>query len=194
MIKANSGQNALFTDGTIATLQIPLKLRLATEPSRPPVWVLECKNGQYKLQCRHGGLVGRFQGGELNSIDPSISDLVRNSIWTELEKRVGKEVTIKFPAAVAKGNNRGSINGAQKADRTAKSAPKSRGRKGNGKGKGRQAEVVAIEEAIEDGGEAGELVLAPKSRGKPGLKPGTKRKRTETEVETLSPRKLRNRA
>ena len=47
MIKANSGQSALFMDGSIITLQIPPKLRLATEPSRLPVRVLEYKNGQY---------------------------------------------------------------------------------------------------------------------------------------------------
>jgi hypothetical protein len=207
MIKANSGRSVVFMDGTIATLQIPLKIRLATEPSRLLVRVLEYKNGQYKLQCWHGRLAGRFQGRELNSIDPSISDLLGNSIWTKLEKRAGKEVTIKFLAAVAKENNHGSINSAQKAGRIAKSAPKSRG-KGNRKGKGKQAEVIAIEDtiegAIEDGGDVGdseagdsearELVLAPKPRGKPGPKPGTKRKRTETEVETLSPQKLRKRA
>ena len=34
----------------------------------------------------------------------------------------------------------------------------------------------------------------PKPRGKPGPKPGTKRKRTETEVETPSPWKLRKKA
>ena len=49
MIKANSSRTALFMDGTIATLRIPLKLRLATEPSRLSVWVLKYKNGQYKL-------------------------------------------------------------------------------------------------------------------------------------------------
>ena len=179
MIKANSGWSALFIEGTIATLQIPLKLQLATEPSRLLVRVLEYKNGQYKLQSQHGRLVGRFQGGELNSIEPSISDLLGNSIRTKPEKKAGKEVTIKFPAAVAKENNCGSINSAQKAGRTAKSAPKSRG-KGNRKEKGKQAEVVAI--------------LAPKPHGKPGPKPGTKRKRMETEVETSSPRKLRKRA
>ena len=51
MIKANSHCSALFLDGTIATLRIPLKLQLATEPSRLLVWILEYKNGQYKLQC-----------------------------------------------------------------------------------------------------------------------------------------------
>ena len=175
MIKANSGRSAVFTDGTIATLQIPLKIRLATEPSRLLVRVLEYKNGQYKLQCRHGRLAGRFQGGELNSIDPSISDLLGNSIRTKPEKKAGKEVTIKFPAAVAKENNRGSINSAQKAGRTAKSAPKSRG-KGNRKGKGKQAEVVAIEDAIEDG-EAGDSearsVLVTASAGEPVHGPKT---------------------
>jgi hypothetical protein len=203
MIKANSGQSAVFMDRTIATLQILLKIRLATKPSRLPVQVLEYKNRQYKLQCRHSRLAGRFQGGELNSIDPSISDLLRNSIWTEPEKMAGKEVTIKFLAAVAKENNCGSINSAQKAGKIAKSAPKSR-EKGNRKGKGKQAEVIAIEDAIKDGGDVGdcevgdsearEPVLAPKPRGKPGPKPSTKHKRTETEVETLSPRKLRKRA
>jgi hypothetical protein len=194
MIKANSGRSAVFTNGTIATLQIPLKLRLATEPSRLPVRVLEYQNGQYKLQSRYGRLAGRFQGGELNSIDPSISNLLGNSIRTEPEKKAGKEVTIRFPAAVAKENNRGSINSAQKAGRTAKSAPKPRG-KGNKKGKGKQAEVVAIEDDGDAGdGDAGEPVLVPKPRGKPGPKPGTKRKRTETEVETPSVRKLRKRA
>jgi hypothetical protein len=49
MIKANSGWTAIFMDRTIATLQIPLKLQLATEPSRLPVQVLEYKDGQYKL-------------------------------------------------------------------------------------------------------------------------------------------------
>jgi len=49
MIKANSGRSAVFTNRTITTLQIPLKLRLVTELSRLPVWVLEYKNRQYKL-------------------------------------------------------------------------------------------------------------------------------------------------
>jgi hypothetical protein len=49
MIKANSRRSALFTDETIATLQVPLKLRLATEPSKLPVWILEYNNDQYKL-------------------------------------------------------------------------------------------------------------------------------------------------
>jgi len=123
MIKANSGWSALFTDGTIATLQIPLKLQLATKPSRLLVRILKYKNGQYKLQSQHGRLAGRFQGGELNSIDPSISNLLGNSIRTELEKKAGKEVTIRFPAAVAKENNCGSINSAQKAGRRQQNRP-----------------------------------------------------------------------
>lgn len=45
MIKANSGWTALFMNRTIATLQILLKLRLATEPSRLLVQILEYKNG-----------------------------------------------------------------------------------------------------------------------------------------------------
>ena len=49
MIKANSGRSVLFTVRTIATLQIPLKLQLATKPSRLLVQILEHKNRQYKL-------------------------------------------------------------------------------------------------------------------------------------------------
>ena len=130
MIKANSRRSALFSDGTIATLQILLKLRLATKPSRLPVWILEYKNGQYKLQCQHGRLAGRYQGGELNSIDPLISDLLGNNIRTKPEEKSGKEVTIKFPSAVAKENSRGTITSAQKAGRMTKlhvkSGPKPR--------------------------------------------------------------------
>jgi len=199
MIKANSGRTALFTNGTIATLQIPLKLQLAIEPSRLPVRILEYKNGQYKLQCRHSRLAGRFQGRELNHIDPTISGLLGASIRTEPEKKGGKEVTIKLPAAVAKENNRGTIASAQKAGRTAKAVPKS-----HGKGKGKQVETIAINNEDDEAGDsearngeagdsdAGEPVKVPKPRGKLGLKAGTKRKQTGTNI--TSPRKLRNRA
>ena len=44
MIKANSSQSAIFTEGSIATLQIPPKLRLRTEPTRLPVWVIKYQN------------------------------------------------------------------------------------------------------------------------------------------------------
>ena len=129
MIKANSGRTALFIDRTIATLQILLKLQLATELSRLPVQVLEYKNRQYKLQCRHGRLAGRFQGGELNHIEAAIGGLLGASIWTEPEKKGGKEVTIRFLAAVAKENNRGTITSAQKAGRTAKATSKTGGKR-----------------------------------------------------------------
>jgi len=52
MIKANSGWSAIFTNGTIATLQIPLKLRLATKPSRLPVRVLtDCSTTKLRVRC-----------------------------------------------------------------------------------------------------------------------------------------------
>jgi len=69
MIKANSSRSAIFAEGSIATLQIPPKLRLRTEPTRLPVRVIKYQNGQYLLQCQHGRLSGRYQGGQLNSID-----------------------------------------------------------------------------------------------------------------------------
>jgi hypothetical protein len=60
MIKANNRRSTTFTNGTVATLQILLKLWLATELSRIPVQVLERKNGQYKLQCQYRRLTGRY--------------------------------------------------------------------------------------------------------------------------------------
>jgi hypothetical protein len=198
--------------GQLQPYRSHLNYDLPLELCRLLVQVLKCKNGQYKLQSQHGRLAGRFQGGALNSIEPSISDLLGNSIRTEPEKKGGKEVTIKFPAAVAKENNRGSINSAQKAGRTAKIAPKPHGKPGpklHGKPgpkprgkpgpkpstKRKRAEIIAIRDNGEVGdGEAGELSLAPKLGGKPGPKSGTKRKWTETEVRTPSPWKLRKRA
>jgi len=103
---------------------------------------------------------------------------------------------------VAKENNYGSINNAQKAGKTAKSALGPH-REGSGKWKGKQAKVIAIKDDSDAGdGDAGEPALVPKPRGKPGPKPhgkpgpkpGTKRKRMETEIGTPSPRKLRKRA
>ena len=92
-------------------------------------------------------------------------------------------MTIKLPAAVAKENNRGTIASAQKAGRTAKAVPKSRG-----KGKGKQVETIAIDDQDDDAGDseardgeagdsdAGELVQVLKPRGKLGPKASTKRK------------------
>ena len=51
IIKANNRRSATFTNKTVATLQILLKLRLATELSKILVRVLKRKNRQYKLQC-----------------------------------------------------------------------------------------------------------------------------------------------
>jgi len=65
-----------------------------------------------------------FEVGKFNSIEPSISDLLGKNIWTQPEKKVGKEVTINFLAVVAIKDNCVSINIAQKAGRTTKSALK----------------------------------------------------------------------
>jgi hypothetical protein len=191
-----------FQTGQSQLYGSPLKLRLATEPSRLPVRILEYKNGQYKLQCRHGRLAGHYQGGELNSIDPSISDLLGNNIRTKPEEKSGKEVTIKFPSAVAKENGRGTITSAQKAGRTTKShvkpGPKPRQKPGPKPGRKRkQMEVITIDDNAGDD-DASEPAPAPKPRAKPGPKPSAKRKRAEVEAidggEPTGPRKLRRRA
>jgi hypothetical protein len=108
---------------------------------------------------------------------------------------------------VAKENNRGSINSAQKASKTAKSALNPH-EKGSRKGKGKQVEVVAIEDGDAGDGDAsnGDASDGDASNGDAsdgdasepvlvlGPKPSTKRKQTETKVETPSLRKLRKRA
>jgi hypothetical protein len=177
MIKANSGRSPIFELGTIVTLKIPSKLRLSTESVRLPVRVLEYKNGQYMLQSRHGRLAGRYQGGELNTVDALIVDLIGSSIRTSPEKKDGKDVTISLAKAVAAENNRGSITSAQRGGRKAKAGPKPRAKPGP-KPKAKPG---------------------PKPGAKPGPKPGAKRKRTngDSDVdgdEPTGPRKLRKRA
>jgi hypothetical protein len=124
MIKANSGRAATFVDGTVATLQIPVKLRLATEPSRIPVRVLELTNSQYKLQCQWGRLMGRYQGGELNHVEAGVGNTLGATILTNPKQLNGKELTISLPKAVAQMNNRSSIAAAQKAGRKPKLSSK----------------------------------------------------------------------
>ena len=126
MIKKNSGRSKEFNDGDIATLKIPPKLRLKTEAVRLLVQVLEYKNGQYKLQCRHSRLAGRYQGmpfqlqlpffklillgGELNVVDNASIEILGSGIRIQPEKQRNKEVTISFAKAVARENNQGSIS------------------------------------------------------------------------------------
>jgi hypothetical protein len=184
MIKANSGRSPIFELGTIATLKIPSKLRLNTKSIRLLVRVLEYKNGQYTLQCWHGRLSGRYQGGELNAVEAVIVDLLGSSIRTTPEQKDSKDVTITLAKAIAAENNRGSISNAQKAGRKAKPGPKPR------KNRNRTAAIT---------GDDDELALVAKPRAKPGPKPkhGSKRKRMEIEVdnsEPIGPRKLRKRA
>jgi hypothetical protein len=128
MIRKNSGRSKEFNDGDIATLKIPTKLRLKTKAVRLLVWVLEHKNGQYKLQCQHGRLAGRYQGmhflfllpflkliligGELNVVDNASIEILGSGIRIQPEKQRNTEVTISFANAVARENNRGSVSAA----------------------------------------------------------------------------------
>lgn len=125
MINANNRRSATFTNRTVATLQILLKLRLATELLRILVRVLERKNGQYKLQCQYGRLTSRHQGEELNHVDARVGETISANIRTKPEKNKGKELTIKLPGAVAQMNNRGTVTSAQIASRVPKIGAKS---------------------------------------------------------------------
>ena len=216
MIKANSGKSKVFYDGDIATLRIPPKLRLKTEAIRLLVRVLECKNGQYKLQCRHGRLAGRYQGmhippllpfpkltllgGELNIVDNASIEILGSAICTEPEMQGNKEVTISFANAVARENNRGSVTAAQKAGRR---APKARVTKTRAttraKGKGRDKGKGRATEAIDEDEEVGEVEVVAASEVLRGSR-GRKRKVVDIDAGTgpsetaLRTRKLRKRA
>jgi hypothetical protein len=173
MVKANSGKSKVFHNGDIATLKIPLKLRLKTEAVRLPVRVLEYKDGQYKLQCRHGRLAGRYQGmhiplllpflkltllgGELNVVDNASIEILGSAIRIEPKMQGNKEVTISFANAVARDNNRGSFTAAQKAGRRAPKARATKTRavtrakgKGRDKGKGRATEAIDEDEEVRE--------------------------------------------
>jgi len=113
MIKANNRRSATFTNKTVATLQILLKLQLATELSRILVQVLKRKNRQYKLQCQYKRLAGQYQGKELNYVNAKVGETIGANIRTKLEKNKGKELTIKLLGAVAQMNNRSIVTSAQ---------------------------------------------------------------------------------
>ena len=116
MIKANSKRFKAFINKTVATLQTLLKLRLATEPSRLPVRVIEHKNGQYKLQCQYSRLTGQYQGRELNHVNATVGNAISTNIQSKPnQNRASKDVTITLLKAVAKANNCSSITAAQKA-------------------------------------------------------------------------------
>jgi hypothetical protein len=106
-----------FEDGAIATLKIPIKMRLKTKSERLPVRVLSGDHGQYKLMSQHGRLVGRWPADELNEVDDSLVEHLGASIPMEPAYKAGKEVTVQLAKAVAAENHRGSITAAQKAGR-----------------------------------------------------------------------------
>jgi hypothetical protein len=104
-----------FEDGAIATLKIPIKMRLKTESERLLVRVLLGNHGQYKLMSQHSRLVGRWPADELNEVDDSLIEILGAFIPMEPEYKAGKEVTVQLSKAVADENHRGSITAAQKA-------------------------------------------------------------------------------
>ena len=107
MVKAsNSNKSVDFAIGSIATLRIPPKMRLNTESSRLPIRILKCQNGQYTVQSQYGKLRGRYPGTELNLV-PNTANLGARILLEEVKNSI-----ITLPKAVAKANNRASINAA----------------------------------------------------------------------------------
>ena len=80
-----------------------LKAPDETEAVRPPGPVLEYKNGQYKLQCRHSASI----------------EILGSAIRTEPEILGNKEVTVSFANNEARENNHGTVTAAQEAGKKA---------------------------------------------------------------------------
>jgi hypothetical protein len=107
-----------ISDGAIATLKIPIKMRLKTESERLPIRIVLGDHRQYKLMSQHGRLVGRWPADELNEVDDSLDKHLGASIPMEPAYKAGKEeVTVQLAKVVAEENHRGSITTAQKAGR-----------------------------------------------------------------------------
>jgi hypothetical protein len=117
MVKQSQAHGVItkFEDRDIATLVIPLKMRLKTKSKRLPVRILSGEHDQYKVMSWHGRISGQWPAKELNKVGDDLIDLLGGNIPMEAEYKAGKEVQIPLAKAVALENNRGSITAAQKA-------------------------------------------------------------------------------
>lgn len=110
-----------FSAQELATLFIPLKLRLKAEETRLVVRVVDENAGGYKLLTKHGLLKGRHQGSELNKLSEVHVNLLRDGIPAELPRTDrGKLIVKSLAEAVSLENNRPSIAQMQKRGRKQK--------------------------------------------------------------------------
>ena len=185
-----------FADGAIATLQIPLKLRLKTENERLAVRILACDYRQYKLMSQFGRISSRFPADDLNEVDNRLIETVGGSILIELEYQAGKEVIVPFSTAVARENSRGSITNAQRASR-ATATLGSRSRPAIVRDEELISSIATATDAVSSVADV--LANSPVRRSRQQLEPEPikrtrKRKAAENVGEVdLGPRKLRSR-
>src|SRR5436190_18673402 len=137
----------VFEDNEVATLAIPRKMRLNTESSRLAVRVLNQNSSGYKLLTQHGLLKGRHQGGELNKIDSSTSQILGIQIPLTAPMENGKVITKSLPEVVQLENQRVSISELQKKGRAKGKA------KGKANVKGREKKVSSGSKVDIEGGE-----------------------------------------
>src|ERR1700685_352129 len=108
-MKKKGGQTTkIFEVGDIAILFIPPKLQLRTENIRIAVRVVNT-NRRYTLLTKHALLSGRFQGGELNTVDESVAQLLGEEIPFEPWEIDGKRVVKTLKEVVEIDNGRPSI-------------------------------------------------------------------------------------
>src|SRR5436190_3356384 len=140
----------VFEDNEVATLAIPRKMRLNTESSRLAVRVLNQTSSGYKLLTQHGLLKGRHQGGELNKIDSSTSQILGIQIPLTAPMENGKVITKSLPEVVQLENQRVSISELQKKGRGKGKAKGKANVKGRGKkdSSGSKGDIEGGEEVV----------------------------------------------
>jgi hypothetical protein len=118
-MKKKRGQTTkIFEVGDIATLFIPAKLQLRTESIRIAVRVIGTNRG-YTLLTKHALLSGRYQGGELNTVDESVAQLLGEEIPFEPWEIDGKKVVKTLKEVVEIDNGRPSIRALQQGRKRA---------------------------------------------------------------------------
>jgi transposase InsO family protein len=136
MIRRKGGKAATqYELQEVATLQIPVKLRVGPDLRRLPVRIIEAHEKGYKLVCEYGELTCLHSSKVLNK-------LVSQSIYTYLPIIGGNKISLN--KAVQRMNGRETISASQKAGRKANK------RKGVATTEAPLAKRAAVREAGDD--------------------------------------------
>jgi hypothetical protein len=105
MIAKTSKKATIFTEGSLITLAIPLKLRLPTKAKRLVYWVVRRHKHSYSLSTKYGPLKGLATARQMNPVtSPDLA--VLKEIRVDWPNDI---VKVSLTKAVQKLNNRGTI-------------------------------------------------------------------------------------